>query len=282
MKHQSAWDTLILPVVLGDPAVVIKRELLWVPFYGWYAARAGSIAIDRRGGAGGPAPHARGGARGAAMTAAPIVIFPEGTRTAPGQRLTYQPGVAALYQALGAAAGTGGGQFRAVLGPPQLCEAAGPDRLVVPRSDPARPAAPRGRCAELESRIETATAALEAEGLAAYRRRREPVFVAAADDLIERIRALRRHALHQPRHVIRCAIAATRRYRRRSSFANAAVTSVELTRHRQSRTPMASRSASPNIQLQQMLDDVLAERLDVCSSLAQIFDLLGDESNRDG
>ncbi|MBV9153120.1 MAG: 1-acyl-sn-glycerol-3-phosphate acyltransferase, partial [Alphaproteobacteria bacterium] len=52
MKHQSAWDTLILPVVLGDPAVVIKRELLWVPFYGWYASRAGSIAIDRRGGAG--------------------------------------------------------------------------------------------------------------------------------------------------------------------------------------------------------------------------------------
>ncbi len=52
MKHQSAWDALILPVVLGDPAVVIKRELLWLPFYGWYAARAGSITIDRRGGAG--------------------------------------------------------------------------------------------------------------------------------------------------------------------------------------------------------------------------------------
>src|SRR3954471_7763463 len=51
MKHQWAWDTLILPVVLGDPAVVLKRELLYVPFYGWYAARAGSIAINRSGGA---------------------------------------------------------------------------------------------------------------------------------------------------------------------------------------------------------------------------------------
>src|SRR5204862_4578533 len=40
MKHQSAWDTLVLPVLLGDPAVVIKQELLWVPFYGWYAGRA--------------------------------------------------------------------------------------------------------------------------------------------------------------------------------------------------------------------------------------------------
>jgi len=52
MKHQSAWDTLVLPVVLGDPAIVLKRELLLLPFYGWYAARAGSIAINRKAGAG--------------------------------------------------------------------------------------------------------------------------------------------------------------------------------------------------------------------------------------
>jgi 1-acyl-sn-glycerol-3-phosphate acyltransferase len=44
MKHQSAWDALILPIVLGDPAVVVKRELLHLPIYGWYARRAGSIA----------------------------------------------------------------------------------------------------------------------------------------------------------------------------------------------------------------------------------------------
>src|SRR5712692_746533 len=51
MKHQSTWDTLILPVLLGDPAVVMKRELLFVPFFGWYAARSGSIFVDRKGGA---------------------------------------------------------------------------------------------------------------------------------------------------------------------------------------------------------------------------------------
>ncbi|MGA8550634.1 MAG: 1-acyl-sn-glycerol-3-phosphate acyltransferase, partial [Stellaceae bacterium] len=51
LKHQSAWDALILPVVLGDPAVVVKRELLLLPIYGWYAARAGSIGIDRKAGA---------------------------------------------------------------------------------------------------------------------------------------------------------------------------------------------------------------------------------------
>src|SRR5262249_27176716 len=41
MKHQSTWDTLILPIVLSDPAPVVKRELMLVPIYGWFAARAG-------------------------------------------------------------------------------------------------------------------------------------------------------------------------------------------------------------------------------------------------
>jgi len=52
MKHQSAWDTFAAPVLFRDPAVVIKRELGWLPFYGWYALKAGSIAIDRAGRAG--------------------------------------------------------------------------------------------------------------------------------------------------------------------------------------------------------------------------------------
>ncbi len=161
MKHQSAWDTLILMVVLGDPAVVLKRELLWVPFYGWYAARAGSIAIDRGGGAA-ALRRMLAAARTAAEAGRQVVIFPEGTRTAPGRNLPYQPGVAALYQTLGGAAGAGGGQFRAVLGPPQLLEA--PGRITLEFLDPIPPGLPRRRLMpELENRIETATAALERE-----------------------------------------------------------------------------------------------------------------------
>ena len=49
MKHQSMWDTLMLPPLLGDPAVVVKRELLFVPIYGWYACRAGSIFVGTQG-----------------------------------------------------------------------------------------------------------------------------------------------------------------------------------------------------------------------------------------
>ena len=82
MKHQSMWDTLILPPLLGDPAVVIKRELQFVPFYGWYAARSGSIFIDRKGGAG-ALRRMIGAAKQAIAMGRPVVIFPQGTRTGP-------------------------------------------------------------------------------------------------------------------------------------------------------------------------------------------------------
>src|SRR5437762_2200602 len=167
MKHQSAWDTLILPVVLGEPAVVIKRELLWVPFYGWYAARAGSIAIDRRGGAG-ALRRMLADARDAANDGRAIVIFPEGTRTAPGQRLTYQPGVAALYQALALPLVPAAVNSGLYWGRRSFVKR--PGRIVLSFLDPIPPGLPRREVrAELETRIETATAALEAEGLAAYR-----------------------------------------------------------------------------------------------------------------
>ena len=166
MKHQSAWDTLILPVVLGDPAIVLKRELLYLPFYGWYAARAGSIAIDRGGGA----RALRGmvaAARRAAAAGRRVVIFPEGTRTAPGRRLAYQPGVAALYQALGlplVPAAVNSGLFWG-----RRSFVKRPGRAVMQFLPPIPPGLPRRQVmAELEQRIETATAALEREGTARY------------------------------------------------------------------------------------------------------------------
>ena len=46
-KHQSAWETMKLHLLIDDPAVILKRELLWVPIWGWYAAKAKMIAVDR-------------------------------------------------------------------------------------------------------------------------------------------------------------------------------------------------------------------------------------------
>ncbi|HEU0071804.1 MAG TPA: lysophospholipid acyltransferase family protein [Alphaproteobacteria bacterium] len=100
-KHQSAWDTLMLPVLLGDPVVVLKRELFWIPFYGWYAKRAGMVAIDRKGGAKALRAMLRDAKARTVKDGRALVIFPQGTRTAPGVSAPYQPGVAALYGDLG-------------------------------------------------------------------------------------------------------------------------------------------------------------------------------------
>jgi 1-acyl-sn-glycerol-3-phosphate acyltransferase len=162
MKHQSAWDTLILPVVLGDPAVVLKRELFLVPFYGWYAARAGSIAIDRRGGAGALRRMVTA-ARRAASAGRPVVIFPEGTRTAPGHRLAYQPGVAALYQALQLPVVPAAVNSGLYWGRRSFVKR--PGRIILAFLEPIAPGLPRRQMmAELEARIEAATSALEREG----------------------------------------------------------------------------------------------------------------------
>jgi 1-acyl-sn-glycerol-3-phosphate acyltransferase len=98
-KHQSAYDTIFWLGQLPDTCYVMKRELLRIPLWGWYARHAGMIAVDRDGGG----AALKGMVRTALLRAADgrhIVIYPEGTRTAPGTKLTYQPGVAALASSL--------------------------------------------------------------------------------------------------------------------------------------------------------------------------------------
>jgi 1-acyl-sn-glycerol-3-phosphate acyltransferase len=169
MKHQSAWDAVILPIVLDDPAPVVKRELLRLPIYGWYMGRAGAIAIDRRAGAA-ALRRMVAAARSAAAAGRPIVIFPQGTRVAPRTRLPYQAGVAALYQALAlplVPAAVNSGLF---WGRRRFLKR--PGRIILEFLDPIPVGWPRPRLmAELERRIETATAALEEEADAARRHR---------------------------------------------------------------------------------------------------------------
>jgi 1-acyl-sn-glycerol-3-phosphate acyltransferase len=99
IKHQSAWDTFAASALFDDPAIVIKRELLRIPFYGWYLWKAGMIGIDRELGA---AALRRMiiEAREAVAQGRPILIFPEGTRTPVGAVTDYHPGVAALVRDL--------------------------------------------------------------------------------------------------------------------------------------------------------------------------------------
>jgi 1-acyl-sn-glycerol-3-phosphate acyltransferase len=94
-KHQSAWETLAFQVVFPPQVWVIKRELLWIPFFGWGLAMLAPIAIDR-----GAGPRALrqmlDQGRDRLARGFCIVIFPEGTRVAPGTRREYQPGGAWL------------------------------------------------------------------------------------------------------------------------------------------------------------------------------------------
>lgn len=99
VKHQSAWETLTLLLLIPNGVFVLKKELLWLPFLGWYLQKTGQIAIDR--GNGTKALRAiLKRADQAVMRGYSPIIFPEGTRVAPGHRKSYLPGIAALYQNL--------------------------------------------------------------------------------------------------------------------------------------------------------------------------------------
>jgi 1-acyl-sn-glycerol-3-phosphate acyltransferase len=95
-KHMSMWDTLALYLALDRPAIVLKRSLLYIPFYGWFLWKATAIAIDRSAGAG-ALRKMSAAAQKVLGQGRPILIFPEGTRKKPHAPPDYKPGVAGLY-----------------------------------------------------------------------------------------------------------------------------------------------------------------------------------------
>ena len=100
VKHQSAWETILFALLIPGFAGVYKRQLAFIPVFGWYLMRAEMIPVDRGGGAGAlRAMLAR--ARKVVGQGRSIVVMPEGTRTEPGSRRPYHPGIAALYRQLG-------------------------------------------------------------------------------------------------------------------------------------------------------------------------------------
>lgn len=99
-KHQSAWDTFGLVPLLRDPAIVMKRELFWIPFYGWFSAKFGMIFV-RRESAHSALRYMAADAEDRAKQGRHILIFPEGTRRAPGAPPAYKPGALFLYERLG-------------------------------------------------------------------------------------------------------------------------------------------------------------------------------------
>ncbi len=100
-KHQSAWETLAFQHIFPPQVHVLKRELLWIPFFGWGLALMSPIAINRSRGAAALRSIARRG-RERLEQGFWVVVFPEGTRVAPGESREYQVGGAWLAAASGA------------------------------------------------------------------------------------------------------------------------------------------------------------------------------------
>lgn len=95
-KHQSAWETVKLHILFEDPAIILKKELQYIPLFGWFTWKTGMIGV-RRGKRGLAISSMLKGARKVAEDKRSLVIFPQGTRTAVGAKQKYKRGIASLY-----------------------------------------------------------------------------------------------------------------------------------------------------------------------------------------
>jgi 1-acyl-sn-glycerol-3-phosphate acyltransferase len=100
-KHQSIWETFALTLLFDDFAYILKRELTYIPFFGWYLWKSDQIAIDRKNGSSALAQAAERAKRIFAQKRV-LFIFPEGTRRPAGAPPKYKFGVAHLYDVTGA------------------------------------------------------------------------------------------------------------------------------------------------------------------------------------
>jgi 1-acyl-sn-glycerol-3-phosphate acyltransferase len=100
-KHQSFWETFALVTLFPDPVFILKRELTWIPFFGWCLTKLRMIPVDRGGKARALAHVTRRAKVELTQNGRQLLIFPEGTRRAPGAPPAYKFGVAHLYAELG-------------------------------------------------------------------------------------------------------------------------------------------------------------------------------------
>ncbi|GHC76313.1 lysophospholipid acyltransferase family protein [Limoniibacter endophyticus] len=98
-KHQSFWDTIAFFPYLKDPVYILKRELMWIPVFGWYVKKMRMIPVNRAK-KGGVLRTVAAAAREEIADTRQLIIYPEGTRRAPGAAPAYKWGVAELYSQL--------------------------------------------------------------------------------------------------------------------------------------------------------------------------------------
>jgi len=163
-KHQSAWETFALIPLFRDPALLMKRELFWIPFHGWFSKKFEMIPVDREKGSAALRAMLRETKKRVA-DGREIIIFPEGTRRPAGAPPDYKTGVVLLYEALGipcVPVALNSGLFW-----PRRSLLRRPGTIVVEFLDPIPPGLPKAEfLSRLTESIETATNRLLAEAKA--------------------------------------------------------------------------------------------------------------------
>jgi 1-acyl-sn-glycerol-3-phosphate acyltransferase len=101
-KHQSMWETFALLQFFDQPLFILKRELKWIPFFGWYLIKSNMIGVDRSAGGRSLLKMARRAGE-EVRRGRQLIIFPEGTRTPVGAPAHYKTGVAQVYVDCGVA-----------------------------------------------------------------------------------------------------------------------------------------------------------------------------------
>ena len=134
-KHQSFLDILMLFEAMPRAKFIMKKELKWAPILGLYALRIGSTPVNR--GDRSKAMKAMVEHAGTSEEARQLVIYPQGTRVAPGARPPFKVGAGVLYGRFGTALRAGGDQCRGILGAAQPVPPAGTGGGRVPAADPA-------------------------------------------------------------------------------------------------------------------------------------------------
>jgi 1-acyl-sn-glycerol-3-phosphate acyltransferase len=165
-KHQSAWETFALLPLFDNPVFIVKRELMWVPIFGWLMRKGRMVAVDR--GAGSQALiDMTERARVELADGRQLIIFPEGTRRPAGAEPRYKFGVAQLYAAEGVPClpvALNSGLFW-----PRRSIRLRPGTVIVEILDPIAPGLDKDAFIKrLQHEIETATARLLAEGSAKH------------------------------------------------------------------------------------------------------------------
>jgi 1-acyl-sn-glycerol-3-phosphate acyltransferase len=161
-KHQSAWETFALIPLFRDAALLMKRELFFIPFHGWFSRKFQMIPVDRDKGPSALRRMLRE-AKKRIDDGREIIIFPEGTRRPPGAPPDYKTGIVLLYDALGVPClpvALNSGLFW-----PRRSAIRRPGTIVVEILKPIPPGLPRDEfLRRLETAIEGASSRLLVEG----------------------------------------------------------------------------------------------------------------------